>query len=141
MKPKGLFVFVDDDEFEHEMFGEALARICSNEVKYAFNGDEALRLIKANKDRIFMIISDINMPKVNGLELKRMIEGIPELKLRAIPFIFTSNSDEPLIVKEAFSLGIQGYIKKSDNLSESVSNLDILVKFWSSTVHPNRHLV
>ena len=106
-------------------------------VELATNGQEALQKIREFSPQV--VISDINMPKVNGLELKRMIEGIPELKLRAIPFIFTSTSDEPLIVKEAFSLGIQGYIKKSDNLAESVSNLDILIRFWSTSVHPNQY--
>jgi CheY-like chemotaxis protein len=137
VKPKGKFIFVDDDKDEHPMFIRSLRQLCDNEVISAFNGEEALQVIKENKDDIFLIICDINMPKINGLELKRVIEGTPELKIKAIPFIFHTTHATDLVIKEAYSLGIQGFIQKSNDLSKSVSNLDIIVKFWSTIVHPN----
>lgn len=137
MDPKGIFVFIDDDIHEHTFFKKALAEICKNEVKSAYNGEEGLKIIKENKDNIFIIICDINMPKLNGLELKRVIEGTPELKLQAIPFIFHSTHNNAIVVKEAYALGIQGFVEKSRDMSKSVPNLDILVKLWSNIVHPN----
>src|SRR5689334_5196859 len=110
--PEGIFIFVDDDQEEHELFTMAIREICNNQIVFAANGEEALEKIRENRENIFLIISDINMPRINGLELKRIIEGTPELKLCAIPFIFHSAHDNPLVVKEAFSMGIQGFIKK-----------------------------
>lgn len=137
MNPKGKFIFIDDDVQEHIMFKKALKIYCDNEVVSAYDGEEGLNLIKENKDDIFIIICDINMPKINGLELKRMIEGTPELKIKAIPFVFHSTHDNGIVVKEAYALGIQGFVKKADDLTQSVTNLDILIRFWSSIVHPN----
>ena len=137
MKPKGKFVFIDDDVQEHVMFKKALETYCDNEVISAYDGEEGFNVIKKNKDHIFIIICDINMPKLNGLELKRMIEGTPELKIKAIPFVFHSTHDSGIVVKEAYALGIQGFVKKADDLAQSVANLDILIKFWSTIVHPN----
>ncbi|MES2592984.1 MAG: response regulator [Bacteroidota bacterium] len=137
MNPKGKFIFIDDDVQEHVMFKKALKKYCDNEVLSAYNGEEAFEIIKQNKHSVFIIICDINMPKVNGLELKRLIEGTPDLKMRAIPFIFHSTHDSGIVVKEAYSLGIQGFIKKSDDMSESVRCLDLIIEFWSSIVHPN----
>jgi DNA-binding NarL/FixJ family response regulator len=137
MNPQGKFVFIDDDKNEHVSFKSALAKYCDNEVISAYNGEEAFNLIKENKDDIFIIICDINMPRINGLELKRMIEGTPELKLKAIPFIFHSTHDSGIVVKEAYALGIQGFIKKSADITESVSHLGIIIELWSSIVHPN----
>ncbi|HEX8516695.1 MAG TPA: response regulator [Bacteroidia bacterium] len=137
MKPRGKFVFIDDDHDEHVAFRNALAKICNNEVLSAYDGEQGFRLLKENKDDIFLVICDINMPKINGLELKRLIEGTPELKMKAIPFIFHSTHDSGLVVKEAYSLGIQGFVRKADDFTKSVSHLDIIVKFWSSIVHPN----
>lgn len=137
MKPKGKFIFIDDDIQEHVMFKSALKQYCDNEVVSAYDGEEAFHLLKNNKDDIFIIICDINMPKINGLELKRMIEGTPELKIKAIPFVFHSTHDSGIVVKEAYALGIQGFIKKGEDLTQSVTNLDILIRFWSTIVHPN----
>jgi response regulator RpfG family c-di-GMP phosphodiesterase len=77
MRPKGILIFVDDDPDEYEMFKDAFHTVYDNEVKYAENGEEGLKLIMENKDRIFVIVSDINMPKMNGLEMKRIIEPRP----------------------------------------------------------------
>jgi CheY-like chemotaxis protein len=140
LKPKGVFIFVDDDTDEHEMFRLALAKICDSEIKFAANGEEGLKQVREHKDNTFMIISDINMPRINGLEFKRVIEGTPELKLRAIPFIFHSTHDNPIVVKEAYSLGIQGFVKKGDDLTQSVAHLEMLVTLWSNIVHPNSFL-
>ncbi|MGQ0826927.1 MAG: response regulator [Bacteroidota bacterium] len=137
MKPDGVFIFIDDDVHEHIMFEKALKKFCDNEIKSAYNGEEAFKLIKHTKENIFCIISDINMPKVNGLELKRMIENTAELKIKSIPFFFHSTHDNGIVVKEAYSMGIQGFIKKSENMSESVKNLELIIKFWSTIVHPN----
>ena len=120
------------------MFAEALKKICNNEVKFARNGEEGLKLIKENKENIFLIISDVNMPRINGLELKRIIEGTPELKIRSIPFIFHSTHDNAVVVKEGFALGIQGFIKKQSDFTKSVRDLELIIRFWStSSVHPN----
>ncbi len=137
MNPKGKFVFVDDDVHEHIMFKKALSKYCDNEVVSSYDGDEAFEFLKENKAPIFIIICDINMPKINGLELKRLIEGTPELKLKAIPFIFHSTQDSSIVVKEAYALGFQGFVKKSDDITKSIGHLDLIIKFWSSIIHPN----
>lgn len=137
MNPQGKFLFIDDNVQEHLMFKNTLKNYCDNEVVSAYDGEQAFEFLKKNKDPIFIIICDINMPKVNGLELKRLIEGTPELKLKAIPFVFHSTQSSSIVVKEAYALGIQGFIKKSDDISKSVNELDTIIKFWSSVVHPN----
>jgi CheY-like chemotaxis protein len=137
LKTRGLIIFVDDDLDEQQLFREEMSTFTNREILVAENGEKALELITKHLSEIFMIVSDINMPKLTGLELKRIIEGRPELKLKAIPFVFHSSIADPIIVKEAFALGIQGFILKTHHFRESVRNLEILLKFWDSTVHPN----
>jgi len=137
MSFKGIFVFIDDNIHEHTFFKKAVAEICENEVKSAYDGEQGLEVIKKNKDNIFIIFCDVNMPKMNGLELKRVIEGTPELKIKSIPFIFHSTQNNAIVVKEAYTLGIQGFLKKSDDMNKSIPNLDIIVKLWSAFIHPN----
>lgn len=137
MKPKGVLLFVDDDRSEYERFGEVLHTMVDNELLYAPNGEEGLKLIHEHKDALFMIISDINMPLMNGLELKRVIEGTPILKMRAIPFIFRTVHDNVVVTKEAYSLGIQGLFIKTEDAGTLRRQIEIILQFWIAAVHPN----
>jgi CheY-like chemotaxis protein len=136
MKPKGIFIYVDDDREDHELFKMALKEICDNTVLSAYDGEEAYKLIQKHKDDLFLIICDMNMPKVNGLELKHLIENTPDLKLKAIPFIFHTSVTDSLIVKEAYSLNIQGYMEKKSDYNQTVALLRHFITFWSNTMHP-----
>jgi len=55
-------------------------------------GEEALLYLKDTTDDIFLILSDLNMPRMDGLKLKRMIDLPPDIKIKAIPFFFHSNT-------------------------------------------------
>jgi len=76
-------------------------------VRLAYNGEEALELIK--KDAFDLILLDMNMPKMNGLEMLRNLEAAG-LQNRVIVF---SNQDRPSDIEEAFRLGAKRYLLKS----------------------------
>src|SRR6476620_7780999 len=116
-KISGYIIFVDDDKEEHELFEMAMRQICTCEILHAYDGDEALPLIHEHKNNIFAIISDISMPRITGLELKRIIEQTPLIKIMSIPFAFLTTLNDPVIVKEAYAFGIQGFLEKSGDLS------------------------
>lgn len=137
MKPKGVLIVVDDDRAEYELLKEAIHTFIDNEVLYAENGEEGLKLIHAHKHNAFMIISDINMPVMNGLEMKRTIEGTPLLKIRSIPFIFRTVHNNVVVTKEAYSLGIQGLFIKTEDLAQLHRELELILKLWTAAVHPN----
>jgi CheY-like chemotaxis protein len=134
--PKGLILLIDDDKDEHEFFIHTLSELeVKNEVKYFGNGQEALDFIRKTKEDIFLIFCDINMPKMDGMELKRRIEGDVDLKTRSVPFIYHSNSTSPAEIRTAFTLNIQGFIKKGDN-KQTANMLKAIFYFWSNCIHP-----
>lgn len=136
-KPKGVFLFVDDDPGEHALLKHAMKSLSlDNQVVCCMNGIEALQYLKETKDSLFAIISDLNMPKMAGLELKRMIEDIPELKIKAVPFFFHSNAISPAEIKTAYTLNIQGFLKKSHDLEGIKQALYKIISLWSECVHP-----
>jgi CheY-like chemotaxis protein len=75
------------------------------------------------------------MPKMDGLELKRRIESKSDVRARSIPFVFHSSQTSPAEIRTAFTLGIQGFIKKGD-YKETVKLLITLFYFWSNCIHP-----
>jgi len=136
-KPKGVFVFIDDDKDEHELLKIAMESLeLNNQIKNFMDGEEGFRYLKKTKDSIFLILCDINMPKMDGLELKRMIDLTPEIKIKAIPFFFHSNSASPTEVRSAYTLGIQGYLKKADTLNGTIKSLENIIALWTTVVHP-----
>lgn len=137
MELKGKIIFVDDDRHEYDLFKRTFEKFSKNEIIYGRDGEEGLELIHKNKDNIFMIVSDINMPRMNGLELKRMIEGTPILKIKSIPFVFRTAHNNVVVIKEAYSLGIQGLFIKTADPKDLYDHIEILLKCWTTAVHPN----
>lgn len=137
MKREEIILLVEDNKADELLFKEALREL---KVEYPVivctDGEEALDYLRAVKEEIFLLICDMNMPKMNGLELKRNIESHPEFKMKAIPFIFFSTSASQKEVTEAYDLGVQGYFNKALTLDELLKNLDIIVKYWERCRHP-----
>jgi len=135
-KPKGSFLLVDDDKDEHGLFKIAMDALhLDNKFISFYNGMDTLNYLKKTSDDIFVIFSDINMPKMDGLELKRMIDGLPEIKVKAIPFFFHSNAGSPAEIRAAYTLNIQGYLKKATSIDGTVESLKKIVALWTDCIH------
>ena len=79
---------------------------------------------------------DVNMPVMNGLELKRHIDGDAIISKKGIPFIFFSTSAMASIVKEAFSMSVQGFFIKAQSLDELEKTLSVIFEYWQKCEHP-----
>jgi two-component system cell cycle response regulator len=99
-------LYVEDDKEVNEIF----TFIFKKYAKYiynAFNGKEGLELFKNN--HIDIVISDIQMPKMNGIEMAKEIRKIDE----NIPIVFiTAFGEENEYLKEAIKIGVDAYITK-----------------------------
>jgi CheY-like chemotaxis protein len=132
-----IILLVEDNADDELFFKEALQELkIDYPIIVAKNGEEALDIIKTTKEDFLAILSDMNMPKMNGLELKREIETTPPLKMKAIPFIFFSTAASQKEVIEAYDLGVQGYFNKPNSFEELVENLDIIIRYWKRCRHP-----
>ncbi|MDN3687413.1 response regulator [Cyclobacterium jeungdonense] len=136
-KITGKILLVDDQPYEELLLKEALASIDRfTDVEYIADPKEALIHLKENRDEIFLIISDINMPGMNGLEFKREIEKDRYLREKSIPFVFFSSDASNKTVKKAYSHSVQGYFKKAETIEAQGELLKIIFKYWASCLHP-----
>ena len=104
-------LYVEDDEVVREQMVMIL-KMLFNKIDVAENGEEALEEYKNNK--YDLIITDITMPKMNGLELSKEIKKInPNQKI-----ILISAHREDEFIKEAKNIGINGFIFKPIELDE-----------------------
>jgi len=103
-------LIVDDSSVMRKIVERCLrqAGLDLSEVQEASNGMEALALI--NKSDFDLILSDINMPVMDGLEFIRNVQGID--KAKGIPVVMITTEGGEKHVVEALSLGAKGYIRK-----------------------------
>ncbi len=112
MKP--VVLVVEDEEINIEYIANLLEK--KYDVKVAFNGQQAVKILETVI--VDLVLLDIKMPKMDGFEVAKYITS--SNKLKNIPFIFlTASNDQDSIVK-GFELGAKDYITKPFNKAELV---------------------
>ena len=136
----GPLIIVDDDIDDEEIVREALTELAvPNKVHYFSNGETALQYLQTTAEQPFLILCDVNMPKMGGIELKRQIDADPELRSKSIPFIFfTTTVDEGAVVESYTTLTVQGFFRKSNRYEELKDILSLITNYWKHSYHPNR---
>ena len=109
MKPVSVLI-VDDSSVMRKIVGRSLrqAGLDVGQVLEASNGSEALSLARANP--LDLILSDINMPLMDGLEFVKQLRGLESAQQTPVVMI-TTEAGEARVV-QALSLGASGYIRK-----------------------------
>jgi CheY-like chemotaxis protein len=139
MSAKGPIVIIEDDLDDQLLLGEIFNDIkVDNAILYFSDAKEALLYLQTTTDRPFIIICDVNLPKVNGLELKRIIDSDKQLRKKSIPFIFYSTAVSQQAIDEAYiNLNIQGFFQKGHNYAEIKELIRCMVDYWLHCWHPN----
>jgi DNA-binding NtrC family response regulator len=135
----GKIILVDDEKYEKELLVEALREKTWNvKVEYFDNGQDALEHMRTTKDELFLVISDMNMPTMSGLELKKAIDEDKILREKSMPFIFVSGGASNEQVSEAYDYRVQGFFEKPKSVEEQAEVLDLIIKYWIVSRHPNK---
>ncbi len=128
-------LLVDDDELDIMNVQRAFKKNnIINPLYVAHNGLEALEMLRSTepdampKDRRLVLL-DLNMPRITGLEFLRELRGDPEL--HALTVIVLTTSDDERDKVEAFNLNIAGYIVKPVTFIAFVEAMAALNKYWS----------
>ena len=122
-------LLIEDDEIERMKF----KRVCEKNnlnlsVFEAKNGEIALEFLKNDNNLPDFILLDLNMPKMNGIEFLRILKSKDRIKF--IPIIIISSSNNHNDVKECYRVGIAGYILKPLHYKEYSERIVSLVNYW-----------
>ena len=131
MHKSGPIVVIEDDLDDQEVFTSVFNELnYANEIIFFIDGDEVLKFLNATKVKPFLIISDINLPKLNGLELRDKIQNNAALNLKCIPYLFFTSSKSQDTVMHAYSKSIQGFFIKPNSYDELRRILRNIVQYW-----------
>jgi CheY-like chemotaxis protein len=136
MQPQKPILLVEDDNVDAMTVKRAMRDLhAASSVIHSVNGEEALKyLTRPDTEKPFVILLDLNMPKMGGIEFLKVIKTNPELK--TIPIIVLTTSKEKRDVHESFELGAAGYMVKPVDYSKFVEILGKIMIYWSSSELP-----
>lgn len=138
MNKNGAIIIVEDDDDDQEFFKEVLKELnYKNELIFFSDGQEALAYLTAETSEPFIVFSDINMPKLNGIELRRQIHENENIRLKTIPYLFFTTSAEQEAVIDAYSKSIQGFFIKPTSYEGLKNVMKTIIEYWQKCESPN----
>ena len=123
-------LFIDDDFIEVMKFNRVLNKLNLNhKVVEANNGKEALSILK-NKDIIpDIILLDLKMPEINGIEFLRIVKH--DIGLKRIPLVVFTTSNDLQDILECYEIGVSGYMLKPLKYEDYVIIVERTLNYWS----------
>ena len=138
MDKNGPIIIIEDDFDDQEILKGVFKKLnYDNEIIYFEDGEKALEYLLSMSIKPFLILSDINMPRLNGMELREKIYNNEQLNLRCIPYLFlTTAAEQPLVVK-AYSQSVQGFFVKPSSLKEIEKLIANIMNYWKDCHSPD----
>jgi CheY-like chemotaxis protein len=130
-------LLVEDDQVDVMNVQRAFKKNnITNPLFVAGNGLEALELLRSGSvpNRNRLVLLDLNMPKMNGIEFLRALRADGELALTPVVVLTTSNEDRDRV--EAYALNVAGYLLKPVTFANFVEVMAALNKYWALIEFP-----
>lgn len=140
MAPMVNLLLVEDDEVDVQGFKRAFAKSrIGNPITVARDGIEALEILRgengqAKLPKPHLILLDLNMPRMNGLEFLEAIRADEDLKTSVVFMITTSKAEEDKA--RAYEKNVAGYIVKRDPANTFMQAVALLEHYWKIVEFP-----
>lgn len=136
MRSSKPIMLVEDDSVDALTVKRALADLkVTNTLIHQLNGEEALKfLTDTNNPKPCIILLDLNMPKMNGIEFLKHIKVNDSLKKIPIVVLTTSRDEQDII--ETFQLNVAGYMVKAVDYKKFVETIKAVDLYWTLSELP-----
>jgi CheY-like chemotaxis protein len=140
MNKTGPIIVIEDDIDDQEILEEIFQKLgYSNEIIFFTDGNKALELLNKNDVHPFLILSDINMPKLNGFELRNKIFTNAQLQTKCIPYLFFTTGANKKSVIDAYALSVQGFFLKPNSIQALENTMKKIVEYWQECIAPSQY--
>lgn len=138
MNKNGPIIILEDDDDDQMMLKECFKDLgYKNQLIFFTDGYQALEFLDSSDIIPFLILSDINLPKLDGFALRDKIKMDAKLQLRCIPYLFFSTALTQDAVITAYSLSAQGFFKKQESVQELEKTITVIMEYWKRCAAPN----
>ncbi|MDN3667410.1 response regulator [Algibacter miyuki] len=123
-------LLIEDDMIEIMKLNRAVSSLkLDHKIIETNNGEDALTFLEKKEELPDIILLDLNMPKINGIEFLSILKKDDVLKY--IPTIILTTSSNQKDLLECYRIGIAGYVLKPLKYEEYVSKIEKLLAYWS----------
>lgn len=123
-------LLIEDDMIEIMKLNRTISKLELNHtIIEANNGEEALTILDQKDHLPDIILLDLNMPKINGIEFLNILKK--DMVLKYIPTIILTTSNNQKDLLECYKAGVAGYIIKPLKYEDYVSKIEKLLAYWS----------
>ncbi len=138
MNSNGPVIIIEDDADDQDILEEIFQKLnYSNKIIFFTDGEKALAFLNKTEVIPFLILSDINMPKLDGFALRNKIKTDAALDIKCIPYLFFSTASTQKAVVDAYSLSVQGFFIKQTKIAEIEKTITVIMEYWKRCVAPN----
>jgi CheY-like chemotaxis protein len=129
-------LLVEDDNVDAITVKRAFSDLgVTKSLIHLTNGEDALEYLESEvNEKPFIVLLDLNMPKMNGIELLRVMKSKPNL--RSIPVVVLTTSGEDRDVIDSFDLSVAGYVVKPIDYAQFVETVRTIYAYWSLSQLP-----
>lgn len=129
-------LLLEDDSVDATTVKRAMKDLhVANPLVHVVNGEEALKYLRDSKNvKPCVILLDLNMPRMNGIEFLKIAKADSELQCIPVVALTTSRADQDRF--ECFDNGIAGYVVKPTNYEGFVDAMRILDLYWTLSELP-----
>ena len=138
MNKNGEIIIIEDDEDDQFLLEDVFNSLnYSNKRIYFGDGQSALEHLQKVSSVPFLILSDINMPRLSGFELREKLHTDAELQIKCIPYLFFSTAISQEAVIAAYSMSAQGFFVKQGIFDELKITIQVIMEYWKRCAAPN----
>ena len=141
MKTNGDIILIEDDADDREILIEAFDQVMTennydNRLVVIEDSSVVINYLKSTKTVPFLLLSDINMPKLDGFALRDQISKDPDLSVRCSPYLFLTTSDTSDYITKAHERSIHGYFAKPVTFSGYKKLIADILSYWKLNMIP-----
>ncbi len=123
-------LLIEDDIIEVMKFNRTIKSLDLNhKIIEAYNGEAALEILNGKEKLPDIILLDLNMPRMSGVEFLTILKSSEDLKYLPTIILTTSNNKKDLL--ECFKVGVSGYILKPLKYEDYVKKIEKALAYWS----------
>jgi CheY-like chemotaxis protein len=124
-------LFIEDDTIETMKLQRTVSKLqLKHNIIEAKNGEQALEILKASTKLPDIILLDLNMPRMSGIEFLEILKADPNFKY--LPTIVLTTSENRADLLECYRIGIAGYVIKPLKYEDYETKLKTVFEYWQT---------
>lgn len=138
MNKTGPIIVIEDDKDDQDILDIVFKELnFINEIIFFLDSEKALAYLTDSPVEPFIILSDLNMPRLSGLELREKIHTNEDLRVKCIPYLIFSTGAEQKYIIDAYSKSVQGFFIKPHSIHKLKSMIKVIIEYWQDCESPN----